>query len=214
MFEGELLVNCTRKGDGQESWGYVTVRPKAHMFWWFYKSPYRTQGLTRSRPIILWLQGGPGGSGAGVGNFVEIGPLDVCLKPRNSTWLKKADLLFVDNPVGTGYSYVEDPKLLVKTDDENAADLTTLLIQVFNTAKDENMQNRPLYIVGESYGGKFAVTLALSALKAIKKGTLKLKLRGVALGNAWMSPEDYVSSWGPLLSDVSRLDNNGLLESN
>ncbi|GER39705.1 serine carboxypeptidase-like 51 [Striga asiatica] len=117
-----------------------------------------------------------------------------------------------DNPVGTGFSYAEDAKLLVKNDDENAADLTTLLIEVFNSQK--SLQNNPLYIVGESYGGKVAVTLALSALKAIKNRRLKLKLGGVALGNSWMSPEDYVFSWGPLLSDVSRLDNNGLNESN
>jgi hypothetical protein len=31
----------------------------------------------------------------GIGNFMEIGPLDVNLKPRNSTWLQKADLIFV-----------------------------------------------------------------------------------------------------------------------
>ncbi|KAL6537976.1 Serine carboxypeptidase-like 51 [Orobanche hederae] len=36
-----------------------------------------------------------GGSGVGIGNFEEIGPLDTYLKPRNSTWLKKADLMFV-----------------------------------------------------------------------------------------------------------------------
>jgi len=36
-----------------------------------------------------------GASGVGIGNFQEVGPLDTFLKPRNSTWLKKADLLFV-----------------------------------------------------------------------------------------------------------------------
>ncbi|KAB8092077.1 hypothetical protein EE612_017845, partial [Oryza sativa] len=36
-----------------------------------------------------------GGSGVGRGNFLEIGPLDVDLKPRNTSWLKKADLIFV-----------------------------------------------------------------------------------------------------------------------
>lgn len=36
-----------------------------------------------------------GASGVGFGNFQEIGPLDTDLKPRNSTWLQKADLLFV-----------------------------------------------------------------------------------------------------------------------
>jgi hypothetical protein len=36
-----------------------------------------------------------GASGVGIGNFEEIGPLDTDLKPRNSTWLRIADLLFV-----------------------------------------------------------------------------------------------------------------------
>nr|AAS79599.1 putative serine carboxipeptidase [Ipomoea trifida] len=199
-------------GDGSEAWGYVQVRPKAHMFWWHYKSPYRVEDPNKPWPIILWLQGGPGASGVGIGNFQEIGPLDVNLEPRNSTWLKKADLLFVDCPVGTGYSFVEDTKLLVKTDVEAATDLTTLLIKVFN--KDVNLQKSPLYIVAESYGGKFAVTAGLSALKAIEAGKLKLKLGGVALGDSWISPEDFVLSWGPLLKDVSRIDENGLELSN
>ncbi|XP_019199335.1 PREDICTED: serine carboxypeptidase-like 51 [Ipomoea nil] len=198
--------------DGSEAWGYVQVRPKAHMFWWHYKSPYRVEDPNKPWPIILWLQGGPGASGVGIGNFQEIGPLGVNLEPRNSTWLKKADLLFVDCPVGTGYSFVEDTKLLVKTDVEAATDLTTLLIKVFN--KDVNLQKSPLYIVAESYGGKFAVTAGLSALKAIEAGKLKLKLGGVALGDSWISPEDFVLSWGPLLKDVSRIDENGLKKSN
>lgn len=42
----------------------------------------------------LWKKGG---SGVGIGNFQEIGPLDTSLKPRNSTWLQKVDLLFVVN---------------------------------------------------------------------------------------------------------------------
>lgn len=67
----------------------------------------------------------------------------------------------------------------MKTDDEAAADLTTLLIEVFN--RNETLQKSPLYIVAESYGGKYAVTLALSALKAIEAGKLKLKLGGNAI---------------------------------
>ncbi|XP_020212596.1 serine carboxypeptidase-like 51 [Cajanus cajan] len=153
-----------------------------------------------------------GASGVGIGNFEEVGPLDTSLKPRNSTWLRKADLLFVDNPVGTGYSFVEDKKLFVKTDEEAGTDLTTLLIEIFNG--DEKLQKSPLFIVAESYGGKYAVTLALSALKAIEEGKLKLILGGVALGDSWISPEDFVFSWGPLLKDLSRLDDNGLQKSN
>ena len=69
---------------------------------------------------------------------------------------------------------MEDEKLLVKTDNEAAADLTTLLIAIFG--QYENLQKSPVYIVAESYGGKYAVTLGLSALEAIEAGTLKLNL--------------------------------------
>ncbi|CAL5387663.1 unnamed protein product [Camellia sinensis] len=131
----------------------------AHMFWWLYRSPHRVEDPSNPWPTILWLEGGPGGSGVGFGNFLEIGPLDVDLKPRNSTWFTKADLLFVDSPVGTGFSYVEDESLAVKTDEA-------------------------------------------------------LQLGGVALGDSWISPEDFVFSWGPLLKDLSRLDSNALYSSN
>ncbi|KAJ4724987.1 Carboxypeptidase [Melia azedarach] len=213
LLHGGTASRAFRKNqDGSEEWGYVQVRPKAHMFWWLYRSPYRVEDPSKPWPIILWLQGGPGASGVGMGNFQEVGPLDTNLKPRNSTWLRKADLLFVDNPVGTGFSYVEDKNLFVKTDLEAATDLTVLLEEIFNS--NENLQKSSLYIVAESYGGKFAVTLGVSALKAIEAGMLKLKLGGVVLGNSWISPEDFVFSWAPLLKDVSRLDDNGLLKSN
>ncbi|KAG4183107.1 hypothetical protein ERO13_A09G087500v2 [Gossypium hirsutum] len=212
LFHGGISRAVKSQGESEEVWGYVEVRPKAHMFWWLYRSPYRVEQPSKPWPIILWLQGGPGASGVGIGNFEEIGPLNTDLKPRNTTWLKKADLLFVDNPVGTGYSYVEDTEMLVKTDNEAASDLTTLLMQLFN--RNESLQKSPLYIVAESYGGKFAVTAGLSILNAIDAGKLKLKLGGVALGNSWISPEDFAFSWGPLLNDVSRLDNNGLEKSN
>lgn len=76
---------------------------------------------------------------------------------------------------------MEDKKLFVKTDVEAATDLTTLLIELFN--RDEKLQKSPLFIVAESYGGKFAVTLGLSALEAIEAGKLKLRLGGNLLLN-------------------------------
>ncbi|THU44306.1 hypothetical protein C4D60_Mb02t06030 [Musa balbisiana] len=226
---------ATGTADGSEQWGYVEVRPKAHLFWWRYRSPQRIENGSTPWPTVLWLQGGPGASGVGIGNFQEIGPLDADLKPRKSTWLQKADLLFVDNPVGTGFSYVEDESLFVRTDVEAAVDLTTLLKKLYG--ENESWRNSPLFIVAESYGGKYAVTVALTIVEAIKAGELKLNFGGVALGDSWISPEDFVASlhglfalltsqflvqtviflpplfccvmqfsWGPLLRDVSRLD--------
>ncbi|KAI3688178.1 hypothetical protein L1987_81887 [Smallanthus sonchifolius] len=153
-----------------------------------------------------------GASGVGTGNFQGVGPLDSFLKPRNLTWLRKADLLFVDSPVGSGYSFVEDQDLLAKTDEEVATDLTTLLIEI--SIKNPILEKKPLYILGGFYGGKFAVTLGLSTLKAIEDEKLMLLLGGIVLGDGFISPEDYVTSWGPLLKDVSRIDENGLIESN
>ncbi|KAL6858752.1 hypothetical protein ACP4OV_017754 [Aristida adscensionis] len=200
--------------DGSEEWGYVQVRPKAHMFWWLYHSPRRVENGSAPWPTVLWLQGGPGASGAGYGNFMEIGPLDGELRPRAATWLAKADLLFVDNPVGTGFSYVEggDRRLMARTDDEAARDLTALLACLYRS--NARLRGSPLFIVAESYGGKFAVTTALAALQAIRQGRLQANLAGVALGDSWISPLDFVMSWGPLLYQVSRIDENGLQQTN
>ena len=71
-------------------------------------------------PLVVWLQGGPGASStgphsfsafclrsfliqyvSGFGNFLEVGPLDVNLKPRAINWVQSANVLFIDNPVGT-----------------------------------------------------------------------------------------------------------------
>lgn len=202
-----ISTETGKEVSGSEDWGYVEVRPKAHMFWWLYRSPHRSP----TWPMVLWLQGGPGSSGVGIGNFQEIGPLDTNLKTRTSTWLQKADLLFVDNPVGTGFSYVEDKDLLVRSDHQAAADLTTLLKHIFNKAGGNTTT---LFLIAESYGGKFAATLGLSVLDAIQNGDLNLRLGGAVLGDSWISPEDYVLSWGPLLADVSRMDKNGLKASN
>ena len=76
---------------------------------------------------------------------------------------------------------MEDTKLFVITDEEAATDLTMLLMEIFN--KNESLQKSPLYIVAESYGGKFAATLGLSALKAIESGKLKLILGGECSSN-------------------------------
>lgn len=73
-------------GPGEQEWGYVQVRPKANMFWWLY---YTTANVNSyyDKPLVIWLQGGPGGSSTSYGNFEELGPLDVNLNPRNYTWV-------------------------------------------------------------------------------------------------------------------------------
>ncbi|XP_048179838.1 retinoid-inducible serine carboxypeptidase [Corvus hawaiiensis] len=193
----------------KEVWGYVEVRNKAHMFWWLYYANNPTQDFTEL-PLILWLQGGPGASGCGYGNFEEIGPLDKEMKPRNTTWLQAASILFVDNPVGTGFSYVDDCSLFAQNLTTVVSDMMVFLGEFFKCRAE--FQTIPFYIFSESYGGKMAAGVALELHKAVQKGTIKCNFRGTALGDSWISPLDSVLSWGPYLYSTSLLDDNGLAE--
>ncbi|KAG8129362.1 hypothetical protein E2320_016063 [Naja naja] len=201
--------------EAKQAWGYVPVRSNASMFWWLYYADSPTQNFTQL-PLILWLQGGPGASGCGYGNFEEIGPLDSDLKPRKTTWLQAASLLFVDNPVGTGYSYVNDTLAYATDLSMVASDMMVVLREFFkskvefqaSTARTAHgmpycplplYETIPFYIFSESYGGKMAAAIALEVHKASQAGTIKCNFHGVALGDSWISPLDSVLAWGPYL---------------
>ncbi len=140
----------------------------------------------------------------GYGNFGEFGPLDINLKPRNTTWLQAAHLLFVDSPVGAGYSYVDDPATqLPKTNAEIAADLVAFLTSWVASVPEAS--STPMYIACESYGGKMGAQAALAILAAVDAGKLQVNLKGVALGDSWVSGIDYVTTWAPFLRSTSIL---------
>ncbi|MGH0147862.1 UNVERIFIED_CONTAM: hypothetical protein FKN15_061101 [Acipenser sinensis] len=193
----------------KESWGYVNVRDGAHMFWWLYYANNPTKNFTQL-PLVMWLQGGPGASSCGFGNFEEIGPLDRDLKPRNTTWVQSASVLFVDNPVGTGYSYTSASDAFAKDLATVASDMMDLLKQFFQSKPE--FQSVPFYIFSESYGGKMAAAIALSLNEAVQTGSIKCNFAGVALGDSWISPLDSVLTWGPYLYSTSLLDDRGLAE--
>ncbi|XP_063635078.1 uncharacterized protein LOC134805779 isoform X2 [Cydia splendana] len=96
---------------------YVQVRPGAFLFYWLYYADGTTDGAYR-KPLVIWVQGGPGLAATGIGNFAEFGPLDMEMQPRNHTWVNGRNVLLIDHPVGTGFSYATNDSLLVKTDRE------------------------------------------------------------------------------------------------
>ncbi|ELU03230.1 hypothetical protein CAPTEDRAFT_227023 [Capitella teleta] len=177
-----------------QKWGYVNVRENAHMFWWL----YHVESNATDAPLILWLQGGPGSSSTGFGNFQEIGPLDVNLKPRNHSF----------SGVGTGYSYVTDESAYTTDVSMIAADLVTLFQEFMHTLP--SYQKTPFYIFCESYGGKMTAAFAYALHQAIQQGEIKCNFQGVALGDSWISPVDYVKTWGPYLYATSLVGEKGL----
>ncbi|KAJ7377050.1 Retinoid-inducible serine carboxypeptidase [Desmophyllum pertusum] len=76
---------------------------------------------------------------------------------ENTTWITEANVLFVDNPVGCGYSYVVDAAALTT----NISEITEDLIVFFKAflLKFPVFKKIPLFIAGESYGGKWLLPL-------------------------------------------------------
>ncbi|CAJ0940086.1 unnamed protein product, partial [Mesorhabditis belari] len=188
-----------------EDWGYVKIRDNANTFWWLYSVQ-----PSNNRPLFLWLQGGPGSSSSGYGNLEELGPKDLDGKDRASTWLQVADLVFVDNPVGAGFSYVDDSSAYTKNVTQIGQDLLAWA-RAFFTVHPE-YRTRPFYIFCESYGGKMSAEFARVIVQ--NNNILRINFKGVALGDSWISPMDYVNSWGPYLYANSYLDDIQLKQVN
>ena len=99
---------------------------------------------------------GPGSSSM-YGLFAENGPIYVSedgteLVMRNTTWANQYDIMFIDNPVGTGFSYTMNPNGFVTDESEVGADLLQFLYTFYELYPER--QSQPLFICGESYAGK------------------------------------------------------------
>jgi serine carboxypeptidase 1 len=156
----------------------------------------------QTAPLILWLQGGPGGSSL-FGDFLENGPVDVYGQPRATSWTNLASMLYVDNPIGTGFSYTNDNGFFT-SDAEIAAGLVSFATQFFDAHPE--YQTTPFWIFTESYGGKMTAIFGASLFTAIQNGKVKANFQGVALGDGWLAPVECMKSYGPYLLAFSLID--------
>ncbi len=91
------------------------------------------------------------------GLFAEMGPFSVAadgktLVPRAATWTVEYNMVFVDNPVGVGFSFTTSSDGFVSNETQVGADLYSFTSQFFTIFSE--LASNPLYITGESYGGK------------------------------------------------------------
>ncbi|KAM3567316.1 hypothetical protein VYU27_010536 [Nannochloropsis oceanica] len=150
--------------------GLLPVTRNSSLFYWYCppSGPASRPPLsTNSTPLILWLQGGPGASGL-IGLLYEMGPYRLEKDNASSSfslvdrtvgaWSESYGMLFVDSPVGTGFSEVGGPDAYSRTEEDVAENLYVFL-QGFYAMYPELLDGG-LYIMGESYAGHYIPSLA------------------------------------------------------
>ncbi|XP_061386374.1 retinoid-inducible serine carboxypeptidase-like [Musca vetustissima] len=206
LFEVNRFLAKPGYGPGEQDWGFLDVLPGGHMFYWLYYTTADVANYTE-RPLALWLQGGPGVSSTGRGNFEFFGPLDVHGNERNWTWVKYVNVLFIDNPLGSGFSYMENITLLPSTNYEIAQDLVEFMKLFYERHRE--FEDVPLHIFSQSYGAKMAAEFALQLYEAVQREELRSNLKSVALGSPLISPMDSFNAWAPLMLNMAIIDKDG-----
>ncbi|KAM3740608.1 hypothetical protein ACB098_08G111400 [Castanea mollissima] len=172
--------------------GYVTVNETKGraLFYWFYEATTRAD----EKPLVLWLNGGPGCSSVGYGATQEIGPFLVdkdgnSLKSNPYSWNREANILFLDSPIGVGFSYTNTTSDYIGLGDVLTASDTYIFLHKW-FLKFPSYRTRTIYIAGESYAGKYIPELADLILDKNKDPSLYINLKGILLGNPEISDAD------------------------
>ncbi|KAI6670366.1 hypothetical protein NL676_005251 [Syzygium grande] len=152
--------------------GYVTVHRAAGraLFYWLteaYSDP-------ASKPLVVWLNGGPGCSSVAYGASEEIGPFRINktasgLYLNKFSWNTEANLLFLETPAGVGFSYSNHSSDLLDTGDRRTAEESLEFLVRW-------MERFPRY-----KGRELAQQIMAHNLKP-KHSTINL--RGIMVGNA------------------------------
>ncbi|KAF4671225.1 hypothetical protein FOL47_001671 [Perkinsus chesapeaki] len=171
----------------------VDSRCSADMFYWYFPPINETLKNSPSTPVILWLAGGPGGSGL-ISAFYEVGPLELVgtskLVRRNITWAETYHMIFVDSPVGTGYSYSRSYSCYAHdTEHDVTRQLNTFLTKFYDEVKP-NLKGHPLFIVGESYAGHYVPAIGHYLFR---NPIENVPLAGLAIGNGLTYPAYQVA---------------------
>ena len=102
-------------------------------------------------PVVFWTNGGPGCSGL-IGFMTEMGPFrpqgDGSLAFNPHAWNKIANMVYLEQPSGVGFSYSDTPADY-KTNDQQAAADNFATIQEF-MLRFPDLANNALYTTSES----------------------------------------------------------------
>ncbi|CAO3637018.1 unnamed protein product [Cunninghamella blakesleeana] len=167
--------------------GYIDVSENDRYFFWFFESRQQPE----KAPVTLYFNGGPGVSGM-VGVWQEIGPCRVnedgtqAIYNENS-WNKISNLLFIDQPSITGFSYGSSN---ITTTKEATKYIYTFL-QLFYESFPQ-YQSNDVHIYGESYGGHFVPAYSDYILQQNQQintsNHIPILLKSIGIGNGLVNP--------------------------
>ncbi|KAJ6734828.1 SERINE CARBOXYPEPTIDASE-LIKE 25 [Salix purpurea] len=170
----------------QQFSGYVTVNKVVGraLFYWLTEAVHDPL----SKPLVVWLNGGPGCSSVAYGASEEIGPFRINktasgLYLNKFSWNSVANLLFLETPAGVGFSYSNRSSDLFDTGDiRTATDSLEFLVGWMN--RFPRYKNREVYLTGESYAGHYVPQLARAIIMYNKRSKHPINLKGFMVGNA------------------------------
>ncbi|PIN08227.1 Serine carboxypeptidases (lysosomal cathepsin A) [Handroanthus impetiginosus] len=167
--------------------GYVTVNEEHGRALFYWLTEATNNG--RKKPLVLWLNGGPGCSSVAYGASEEIGPFRInktasSLYLNRYSWNRVANILFLESPAGVGFSYTNTSSNLEDSGDgRTAQDSLIFLIQWMQ--RFPQYKYRDFYISGESYAGHYVPQLADKIYDYNKKSSHPIiNLKGFIVGNA------------------------------
>ena len=186
--EIESLPGLTQGLSFRQYSGYLNGGQDIYLHYWFVES----QANPSTDPVVLWLNGGPGESSL-LGLFTENGPFRVSSDGKTVTldpnsWNSLANMLYLESPVGVGFSYWSKNETFMNNDDKTARMNYLALSDFFR--KFPMFKKNPFYIMGESYGGIYSPMLALELIKYDRS----INLKGIGIGNGVLDndlKEDY-----------------------
>jgi hypothetical protein len=188
--------------------GYIDLNVTSGLryYYWFFES----QNDPVNDPVFLWMNGGPGCPGM-ASAMEDNGPIKIdrnfqlYLNPWS--WNRLANVIYIDQPTGTGYSYSNTSDDYIIGDKKAAENVYTFLQGFFK--KFSNFQANDFHVTTQSYGGHYGplVTYEIVTRQAniSISGDIKINLKGMAVGNPFV---DYVSND---IATVNKLWGDGLI---
>ncbi|KAL0921257.1 hypothetical protein M5K25_008314 [Dendrobium thyrsiflorum] len=171
--------------------GYIEVDEfyGVQLFYYFIES----ERNPREDPLLLWLTGGPGCS-AFSGLALEIGPLKIRSERYNGSlpnlvyhpysWTKISNIIFLDSPVGTGFSFSNHPEGY-ETGDKSWSKHAVIFLRKWLIDHPQFLSN-PMYIAGDSYAGKVVPLVVHNILNGNdleEQQKFNIQLQGYIIGN-------------------------------